>query len=60
DSTFERIEIGFKDGLPLAMLLADNFGQVTQLTFAKVERNPKLDSGAFTFTPPKGADVLTE
>ena len=60
DSTFERIEIGFRDGLPLAMRLADNFGQVTQLTFAKVERNPKLDPGAFTFTPPKGADVLTE
>jgi outer membrane lipoprotein carrier protein len=60
DSTFERIEIGFKDGLPQAMRLADNFGQVTQLTFAKVERNPKLDATAFTFTPPKGADVLTE
>ena len=60
DSTFERIEIGFKDGLPRAMLLADNFGQVTQLTFGKVERNPKLDGAAFTFTPPKGADVLTE
>jgi outer membrane lipoprotein carrier protein len=60
DSTFERIEIGFRDGLPQAMRLADNFGQVTQLTFSKVERNPKLDSAAFTFTPPKGADVLTE
>lgn len=60
DSTFERIEIGFRDGLPQAMRLADNFGQVTELTFGKVERNPKLDATAFTFTPPKGADVLTE
>lgn len=60
DSTFERIEIGFRDGLPQAMRLADNFGQVTQLTFARVERNPKLDAEAFRFTPPKGADVLTE
>ena len=60
DSTFERIEIGFRDGLPQAMRLADNFGQVTQLAFAKVERNPKLDGQAFAFTPPKGADVLTE
>jgi outer membrane lipoprotein carrier protein len=60
DSTFERIEIGFKDGLPRAMRLADNFGQVTELTFGKVERNPKLDPATFTFTPPKGADVLTE
>lgn len=60
DSTFERIEIGFRDGLPGAMRLADNFGQVTQLTFARVERNPKLDAEAFRFSPPKGADVLTE
>ena len=60
DSTFERIEIGFRDGLPGAMRLADNFGQVTQLTFSKVERNPKLDGDAFKFTAPKGADVLTE
>jgi outer membrane lipoprotein carrier protein len=60
DSTFERIEIGFRDGLPQAMRLADNFGQVTQLAFTKVERNPKLDAGAFAFTPPKGADVLIE
>jgi outer membrane lipoprotein carrier protein len=60
DSTFERIEIGFKDGLPQAMRLADNFGQVTQLVFSKIERNPKLDSEPFRFTPPKGADVLTD
>lgn len=60
ESTFERIEIGFRDGLPQAMRLADNFGQVTQLVFSKLERNPKLGAETFGFTPPKGADVLTE
>jgi outer membrane lipoprotein carrier protein len=60
DSTFERIDIGFRDGLPFAMRLADNFGQVTQLTFSGLERNPKLDAAAFRFTPPKGADVLAD
>jgi outer membrane lipoprotein carrier protein len=60
DTTFERIEIGFRDGLPGAMLLVDNFGQSTRLTFSKVERNPKLDADAFRFVPPKGADVLRE
>jgi outer membrane lipoprotein carrier protein len=60
DSTFELIEIGFRDGLPQAMRLADNFGQVTQLIFSKLERNPKLGAETFAFTPPKGADVLTE
>ena len=60
DTTFERIEIGFRDGLPAAMLLADGFGQQTQLTFSKVDRNPKLDPDAFRFTVPKGADVLED
>jgi outer membrane lipoprotein carrier protein len=60
DTPFERIEIGFRDGLPGAMLLVDTFGQTTRLAFARVERNPKLDADTFRFTPPKGADVLTE
>ncbi len=60
DTPFDRIEIGFRDGLPGAMLLVDSFGQTTRLTFAKIERNPKLDADTFRFTPPKGADVLTE
>jgi outer membrane lipoprotein carrier protein len=60
DTTFERIEIGFRDGLPAAMMLVDNFGQSTRLTFSKVERNPGLDADTFRFVPPKGADVLTE
>lgn len=60
DSTFERIEVGFRDGLPGAMLMVDNFGQTTRLTFSKVERNPRLDADVFGFVVPKGADVLTE
>ena len=60
DTTFERIEIGFRDGLPAAMLLADGFGQQTQLTFSKVDRNPKLDAETFRFAVPKGADVLED
>lgn len=60
DSPFERIEIGFRDGLPAAMKLTDSFGQTSLLRFAKVERNPKVDAEAFRFTPPPGADVLED
>ena len=60
DTAFDRIEIGFKAGLPAGMLLVDNFGQTTTLSFSRLERNPKLEPDAFRFTPPKGADVLTE
>lgn len=60
DTIFERVRMGFgKSGLE-AMELRDQFGQVTVITFADVERNPKLSAEVFRFTPPKGADVITE
>jgi outer membrane lipoprotein carrier protein len=60
DSPFTRIEIGFREGLPGAMRLTDSFGQISQLAFDKVERNPRLAADSFRFTPPAGADVLNE
>jgi outer membrane lipoprotein carrier protein len=60
DTAFERVRLGFgKAGLE-AMELRDQFGQVTVIKFADIERNPKLSADAFTFTPPKGADVIRE
>ena len=58
DSQFKRIRLGFVGDLPRTMVLTDAFGQTTTLTFSDVERNPRLDPGLFTFTPPKGADVI--
>lgn len=60
DTTFERIRIGFKDGLPAAMELVDSFGQTSRLAFSKLERNPRIEAETFRFVPPKGADVLEE
>jgi outer membrane lipoprotein carrier protein len=60
DSQFERIEIGFRDGLPAAMVIADSFGQVSRLAFDLAERNAKVEAQAFRFVPPPGADVLEE
>jgi outer membrane lipoprotein carrier protein len=60
DSVFERVRMGFgKSGLE-AMELRDQFGQITVITFADVERNPRLAAEVFRFTPPKGADVISE
>jgi outer membrane lipoprotein carrier protein len=60
DTAFERVRLGFgKAGLE-AMELRDQFGQVTVIKFADLERNPKLAPETFTFTPPKGADVISE
>ena len=44
----------------IKMELADNFGQHTTLTFSALQKNPKLAAGRFSFTPPKGVDVLTD
>jgi len=60
DAQFERIEIGFRDGAPVAMVLADSFGQVSRLVFSRFERNPRLEAQLFRFVPPAGADVLEE
>jgi len=58
DAPFDRIRIGFRDSLPAAMELRDGFGQMTQLTFSAIERNPALPAARFRFTAPAGADVL--
>ena len=60
ETQFEKIEIGFRDGQLAAMVIADSFGQVSRLSFSRVERNPKLDAALFRFTPPAGADVIEE
>jgi outer membrane lipoprotein carrier protein len=60
DSVFELIRIGFTGGLPVAMELRDSFGQSTKLSFEHVQRNPVLDAALFSFTPPRGVDVLED
>ena len=60
EAQFERIEIGFRDGAPAVMVLADSFGQVSRLVFSRFERNPRLEAQLFRFVPPAGADVLEE
>jgi outer membrane lipoprotein carrier protein len=60
DTAFERVRIGFgKSGLE-AMELRDQFGQITVIKFADLQRNPKLPPDTFKFTPPAGADVIRE
>jgi outer membrane lipoprotein carrier protein len=60
ETVFERVRMGFgKSGLE-AMELRDQFGQMTVITFADVERNPRIPAEVFRFTPPAGADVISE
>jgi len=60
DTAFERIRLGFgKTGLE-AMELKDQFGQMTVIKFADLERNVKIPPESFKFSPPKGAAVISE
>ncbi|WP_083439322.1 outer membrane lipoprotein chaperone LolA [Herbaspirillum autotrophicum] len=58
DTTFDKIGIGLKNGVPQAMELRDSFGQVSVLTFKNFEKNPPLKATSFVFVVPKGADVF--
>ncbi len=60
DTQFEKIGIGLKGGLPVAMELRDSFGQVSLLSFTKFDTNLSLSPNAFHFVMPKGADLLRQ
>jgi outer membrane lipoprotein carrier protein len=61
DSSFEKILMAFDARSELVeMELNDMFGHKTVLRFTDMQRNPKIAEKQFRFTPPKGADVLTE
>jgi outer membrane lipoprotein carrier protein len=60
DTAFEKIRLGFGRAGLEAMELRDQFGQVTVIKFSAIERNAKLPPEAFRFTPPKGADVISD
>lgn len=60
DSMFKKVRMGFKGNTLDTMELHDQLGQITLIRFSQIERNPKLPADAFTFTPPKGVDVIED
>lgn len=61
DSSFSAVLMGFDaDANLLAMELNDTFGHRTVLRFSGMQRNPKLSAQQFQFTPPAGADVISD
>ena len=60
DTSFERVRMGFKGDVLVQMELFDHFGQHTTLRLSRLVRNPAIAPSRFTFTPPKGADIIGE
>jgi len=58
ESQFESIRFGFRDQELAAMVLFDNLGQITEITFKDSRRNPDLDDSLFRFTVPGDVDVI--
>ena len=60
ENTFEAVRMGFRDNMLAEMELVDNFGNTTRLVFSNMKKNPAIPAKQFTFTPPKGADVISD
>src|SRR5574340_590046 len=61
ESSFDRILMAFNPQAELAVMeLNDMFGHKTVLRFSAMRRNPVFSAQQFQFTPPKGADVLSD
>ncbi len=56
---YTEVEIGLSPETLSAMRLTDNLGQVTELRFSDLQRNPTLDGQQFAFKIPPGVDVVT-
>lgn len=60
ESNFKYVLIGLEKGVLGGMELHDNFGQLTRIYFSQVKSNADLKADLFTFTVPKGVDVLED
>ena len=60
EGTVRQVRVGFRGKTLAALELTDAFGQRSLLKFSKVEQGAALPADAFRFTPPKGADVVTQ
>lgn len=53
-----NMKVGFRGDQLAALDIQDGFGQRSVLTFSNMQVNGAVNTAAFTFTPPKGADVV--
>jgi len=60
DTGFERVRLGLSGKSLAAMELFDQLGGRTMLRFSDLKANAAVAPDTFTFTPPKGADVLED
>lgn len=60
NANFRNVSISFNGGKPVMMVLNDNLGQTTSIRFSNVKTNGTIAASQFSFTPPKGVDVIEQ
>lgn len=58
DSDFKAIELTLKNGTPQRMKFLDQLGGSSTITFSHVESGINPDEALFSFTAPKGTEVI--
>lgn len=58
DSDFTSMDLGISTTGVEEMILGDKFGQQTYIKFQGLRTDINIDKERFSFTPPKGADVI--
>lgn len=59
-ANFRDLSISFNGGKPVMMVLNDNIGQTTTIKFSGISLNKNIPASQFSFTPPKGVDVINQ
>ncbi|MBV2210070.1 MAG: outer membrane lipoprotein chaperone LolA [Thermomonas sp.] len=58
EAAFKRARLGFSNNQLAQLDYTDALGQRTVIVFSHLQRNPAFNKAVFTFTPPKGVDVI--
>lgn len=60
DNGFDRVELGFDDGVLRRMLFKDHLEQTTLIALVEVSLNEPVEAELFRFDVPDGVDVVGE
>lgn len=58
DGLFRSLTMTFQDQSLTSMVFHDNLGQLINISFTQVIKNPRIAAKQFQFKPPKGIDVI--
>lgn len=60
DADFQKIELWLAGGVPQRMKFYDALGGQTDVRFSKIRTGVAFDAARFSFTPPKGTEIVDD